>query len=619
MSRPIALLLILPQLIRSLSTTASSRPLLKKKRVRDALLQIKRADEVSTASATEIDLEWLAVAKAAIQVYGIVLNTLLDQTIPLSESIWYWDGILGSYAYTALYTVQSSPARIWQSSRTIYADAKSRYLTNMSVRDAAEQSAQSLSEGWKEFYGLVQQSIQDRSLARNKILSPFAVCRTEARRKQDGSKKLRARGATAIGLLMEKGIQFKEAEPNHSSAAPWKVSVTSSIILLESLFKHMPDLKIGSSNFVTTVTQNLASSESLSQSSDNADPQQQVSKLLHVLDVHMPEEEQMMRNLVQSYGKPSRLTRYWVPGLVLFASSGALLRIFANRQQEIVQWVSELGETTIDFWYNWVVEPTKRLIGTIRHDENSELAIMSKDSLKSDRDSLERMVVDFAMEYPENGTAYTNAQIADIRTKVREGDLSAVLKAYEKEIQSPAKGAIFGNLIRTLLIQVQKTKVDVEVAMSGIDEILKSQELLFGMVGIAPGIVISWLVFSWFRSTFGNRRGLKEIQQKGDSVRLLRYGAHVECRPHANRSRNIDRTLSNATLGEEDGRLSYQDYGLLLCEVHLLRARATRLVPGAVQREFVEDLNDLLDVHQGRDRQLKVVERIQWAYGKWLK
>lgn len=392
----------------------------------------------------------------------------------------------------------------------------------MSVRNAAEQSAQTLSEGWREFYRLVQQSIQDRSVAKNHILSPFALCRTEARQKQNGSTKLRARGATAIGLLMEKGIQFAEPDADESLSSSWKVDVRNSIALVESLFKHIPDLKSSSSRFATNVTEAAVSIENTSQDSGPGDPQLYVGKLLQILDTHMPEEERLMHDYVRAYGKPSRWIRYWIPGLALFLSGGTLLRVFTNRREEIIKWVQELGETTIDFWYNWVVDPVKRLIGTIRHDENSELAIMSKDSLRSDRESLERMVVDFAVQNPENGTAYTEAQIADIRTKVREGDLSAVLRAYEKEIQSPAKGAIFGNLTRALLIQVQKTKVDVEVAMSGIDEILKSQELLFGMVGIAPGMVISWLAFRWLGSTFGNRKGFKQMQQQGDTVRLLR-------------------------------------------------------------------------------------------------
>jgi len=42
------------------------------------------------------------------------------------------------------------------------------------------------------------------------------------------------------------------------------------------------------------------------------------------------------------------------------------------------------------------------------------------------------------------------------------------------------------------LIQIQKSKVDLELAMSGIDRLLKSQELLFGAVGIAPAFLILW-------------------------------------------------------------------------------------------------------------------------------
>jgi nuclear-control-of-ATPase protein 2 len=182
---------------------------------------------------------------------------------------------------------------------------------------------------------------------------------------------------------------------------------------------------------------------------------------------------------VREHGRPSLLVRYWLPVSLALISSTTILRIAVNRKEEILTWVREFGQTVIDFWANWVVEPTKKVIGTIRHDEDSEVSIMSKRSLESDRASLERMVVDFAVQNPE-GPSLNDTQIADIRAKVREGDLTPVLRAYEKEIQSPVKGAIMGNLASALLIQVQKTKVDVELAMSGIDSILKSQELLFG-------------------------------------------------------------------------------------------------------------------------------------------
>jgi nuclear-control-of-ATPase protein 2 len=139
--------------------------------------------------------------------------------------------------------------------------------------------------------------------------------------------------------------------------------------------------------------------------------------------------------------------------------------------------MSNFGATTIDFWRNWVIDPMWKLVRTIRHDEKSEIALMSKNSLEADRASLERMVVDFVLDRGEQGRPSAADLITD---KVREGDLTPVLRAYEKDLRSPFIGTVRGDLVRALLIQIQKTKVDVEIAMSGIDALLKSQELVFG-------------------------------------------------------------------------------------------------------------------------------------------
>ncbi len=84
-----------------------------------------------------------------------------------------------------------------------------------------------------------------------------------------------------------------------------------------------------------------------------------------------------------------------------------------------------------------------------------------------------------------------------------------------------------------------------------------------------------------------------------------------------NLTRNIDRTLTGSD-PDEDGIMTEENHGMLLCETHLLRARATLVLPKAVQREFVEDLDDLLDVKAGVGRQVNVLRRIEWAYSRWL-
>jgi nuclear-control-of-ATPase protein 2 len=82
-------------------------------------------------------------------------------------------------------------------------------------------------------------------------------------------------------------------------------------------------------------------------------------------------------------------------------------------------------------------------------------------------------------------------------------------------------------------------------------------------------------------------------------------------------SRNIDRILVGAT-PTEFGEISYKDHGLLLCEVHLLRQAAIGILPRRIFHDFLEEIDELVDVRSGLDRQQKVVDRIRWAYAKWF-
>ena len=88
---------------------------------------------------------------------------------------------------------------------------------------------------------------------------------------------------------------------------------------------------------------------------------------------------------------------------------------------------------------------------------------------------------------------------------------------------------------------------------------------------------------------------------------------------HANIcDRNIDRTLTLSDV-DENGIISEESHGLLLCEVLLLRQRALQFLPKNITREFLEDLDDLIDVRQGVDRQIQALRRVEWVYAKWLR
>lgn len=82
--------------------------------------------------------------------------------------------------------------------------------------------------------------------------------------------------------------------------------------------------------------------------------------------------------------------------------------------------------------------------------------------------------------------------------------------------------------------------------------------------------------------------------------------------------RSIDRIMVGSTPAD-NGMLSYKDHGMLLCEVHVLRQEAQRILPKHIYNEFLEDLNDLVELRIGIERQIQVAERIRWAYWKWLR
>lgn len=564
----------------------------------------------------ESELEWLVLGKATVQTYGLILSTFMDQIVPLSEDLWYWDQVLSSYTYSGLYTVQLSPLWMWEWTKDIYHDSRLRFHQFKISKDQTEHIRASLGERWQQFYSIVRGSIRERSLAnvRDKIFSPVALSRRQARSNLKQLRKLRAMTASGMGLLLDEGLSFGvgDNDSNRSDFAAdnadheWKAVVERSVALMDMVLRDVSTLSHSISDFEDKVFAGVEDDPELSAQADPADLTSMLARrLVDLLEVQLPSHIAVSQKLVRQYGRPSMLIRYWLPGLALFLSSSTILRMLSNRRADIVDWMHDLANTAKDFWFNWVIEPTRKIIGTIRHDENSEIAIMSRDSLKADRDSLERMVVDFARDKPDlavgGSESLTEAQIEDIRTKVKEGDVTPVLKAYERDLRKPFVGAVRGDLVRALLIQVQKTKVDLEVAMSGIDSLLKSQELVFGMIGLTPGVLVTITAFSYLRSVSGGRKGIRRSQRGARSVRILR---------------SIDRILSEA-VPTQNNLLSYKDHGLLVCEVHVLRNLVHGLLPVEVERDFLEDLEDLVTL-KAISVQQRALDRIRWSYFRWL-
>ena len=201
--------------MKSLSTATSRAPVQQPHRVLSILHDARLSSQCTTCQTTEgqesleaeeeqdveemnyeHELEWLLVGKAAIQTYGILLDRLLEATVPLGEDIRYWDQVLASYRWSAVYSVQTSPLRLWAWGQVLFQDVKNKTGGTL------------LSEGWSRLYGLVGEVVRERSMLeiQKRVVSPLARARNEARQKQTALQQTRYLNANALGMLLGEGL-----------------------------------------------------------------------------------------------------------------------------------------------------------------------------------------------------------------------------------------------------------------------------------------------------------------------------------------------------------------------------------------------------------------------------
>eukprot|EP01036_Dinobryon_divergens_P028562 gene28562-37523_t len=74
------------------------------------------------------------------------------------------------------------------------------------------------------------------------------------------------------------------------------------------------------------------------------------------------------------------------------------------------------------------------------------------------------------------------------------------MSEYEKELQTPIKGIMFGSLMTAILIQMQKLKVHTEAAMLTMDQILASNQLTIAVTAAMPAFGLLGLSLWYLRN-----------------------------------------------------------------------------------------------------------------------
>lgn len=212
---------------------------------------------------------------------------------------------------------------------------------------------------------------------------------------------------------------------------------------------------------------------------------------------------------------PSQAQQHWVHYTVvgLVVGYGTLFVFRHSRlcgSRDLENWAQAAATAVQGAWAEHVVGPLERVKGELFNTFRRRPAIVSMQEYEADRDSLQRMLEDFKTDFIKkrgtkaatvttggsvgtsaagdggNGTGSSSAGDAEV---LRGMDL--MMRSYEQELKRPIRHLVSGDLMRSLLIQVQKLKVDTESAMLEIDQILRANELSISLVAAVPTFLIA--------------------------------------------------------------------------------------------------------------------------------
>ncbi|TDL23302.1 NCA2-domain-containing protein [Rickenella mellea] len=555
------------------------KPPLDKNAARIALKSLENSQIVSlnfAGTAKDDEAEILGKAlqgRLLVALYAEALDMLLQEARDADAEAEWWSDLARSWQSVAWYLVQTFPERLKRCFETIVRELRSHHIP-VQLNSFSPKTIRSLFPS-----GLLHPSALTASFfphisrqTHSLFTSPLELARQECIIRKTKLEVLRNSRAEALGHL------FK-----------LKRSIASEL--------QAPSTQIGLGSYPTRIRKLLGDT--------NASETDVLQGLSILAFQRLPQHASTHTAQFSSLCRPSRLTRLW-PRLVVIPPVTLLLFRYIYRSRESLHETAvQAADTVRGFWFGYVVEPVRGILDTVRTGGEDGPRIVSMEGVKADLESLERMALDLS----KDKLGYTPSQLEALSEQVRHGDLTPVLKVYEQDIKSPIRSVVTGSLVRSLLIQVQKAKVDLDQALTGIDKLLKSQELTFGFVGVAPALGILYATIGFLRNVLFGSRGKN------------RYGNRRWRECAWTSIRRVERVLISKELYPDAAQsIPPLTLGLLLISVSHLRTYAETCLPplSRLREGFLEDVADLEDLEFGRDEKRMVVDRMWRSWGVTL-
>ncbi|KAG9090607.1 Nuclear control of ATPase protein 2, partial [Ceratobasidium sp. 370] len=433
----------------------------------------------SEADSEEGALEHSVATLVVLQVYSKLMLGMRDLALEAEDEAEWWAGVQRRQTGVAYFLLQTLPQRLTRLSHTVLhaMHVHDPPLSLSSLRPGLIRQLFPSSAKPSPLVTALFPHLSESAHATWYLQTPVQLVRGECTKNRLALEHMRDRYAEKLSKLHAIGTQVMSNSPVGAIAtgvATPDGGRPSQVALMASL-QHMIsilDPETASSLTPSPTRGVFATSRAL-------------------LGQTLPAQQARHQTAFSVLKRPSWLILSWPrlifgPPLLLLAARAAY-----NSRESLWQSVLDARETARSFWRSYVIEPIIGILNTVRTGGDEGMRVISKEGMKSDLDSLERMVVSLSTEK----LSYTPDQIAELTKQIREGDLTEVMKLYENDIKTPFKSVIMGTL------------VDIDFALTGIDKLLRSQELTFEFVGVAPALAVVYVFVGWVRTSLAGTRG----------------------------------------------------------------------------------------------------------------
>ncbi|KAI9034619.1 ATP synthase regulation protein NCA2-domain-containing protein [Hyaloraphidium curvatum] len=507
-------------------------------------------------------------AKVALISREVLSQALISAVLPVNRDVLYYSQLENDRLWRGVYFVQTLPARLVSYARSFWGTSAPLSL-----------------EGLKASGGLfVEAMLPASKLTRRAGAPAWPALGSAARLLRSEVRVKKAQLESAIGLLAGCIGYLGKADEEAADAGAVAAAVTAQCAKVLDVVRTATEEPLDVGVADTTMEDLAASLGSGAPAASSSSPKD-LRSLLEELE-SLPSR---LGTALAPVSRPSAVARYWLPAAAgVFALASLRSRAAAN-WDDLVQFASDARDAARDFFNRWIVEPLSSLWATVRPSADSiDMMSNAENSLRADLESLERMVADFAKD---TGSVPDEAAAKEVAELARRGDLSVVQRKYEQELKRPISAALRGDLVRTLLIQIQKSKVDAETALASIDKLIQQQQLNFVILGAIPSFLVLYFLLSWLRAL----RNEQAFLGREESFALLRASVRE----------------AEVLLNRWEGSL--QDEGMLRIQARIMLSRRN-LVEGPLRGEFVEDVLELEDAGLDAAQKRAVLERMRWTY-----